>query len=63
MIESSARENRFHPHGKILVVVVTCRSQMATKEFDQLALDGNIYPTSTWAMDVKVSLATHGMLW
>jgi hypothetical protein len=30
-----------------------------THEFDELALDGHNYPT--WAMDVKISLAIHGV--
>lgn len=33
---------------------------MTGKEFDTLALDGHNYPT--WAMDVKVSLASRGIL-
>ena len=32
---------------------------MTVKEFDLLALDGHNYPT--WAMDVKVSLASRGL--
>ena len=32
---------------------------MTVKEFDLLALDGHNYPT--WAVDVKVSLASHGL--
>ena len=32
---------------------------MTVKEFEELALDGHNYPT--WAMDVKVSLASRGM--
>jgi hypothetical protein len=30
-----------------------------TQEFEELALDGHNY--LTWAMDVKISLALHGM--
>jgi hypothetical protein len=30
-----------------------------TREFEELALDGHNYPT--WAMNVKISLALHGM--
>jgi hypothetical protein len=30
-----------------------------TREFEKLALDGHNYPT--WAMDVKISLALHGV--
>ena len=33
---------------------------MATKEFDELALDGSNYPT--WASDIKISLASRGFL-
>jgi hypothetical protein len=32
---------------------------MTAKEFDLLALDGHNYPT--WAMDIKVSLASCGL--
>ena len=32
---------------------------MATKEFDELALDGSNYPT--WASDIKISLASRGL--
>ena len=32
---------------------------MTVKEFDLLALDGHNYPT--WAVDVKVSLASRGL--
>jgi hypothetical protein len=30
------------------------------RKFDELALDGHNY--STWAMDVKISLAFHGIM-
>jgi hypothetical protein len=30
-----------------------------TREFEELALDGHNYPT--WAMDIKISLALHGV--
>jgi hypothetical protein len=30
-----------------------------TREFKELALDGHNYPT--WAMDIKISLALHGV--
>jgi hypothetical protein len=30
-----------------------------TREFEELALDGNNYPT--WAMNIKISLALLGM--
>ena len=33
---------------------------MATKEFEELTLDGSNYPT--WASDIKISLASHGLL-
>jgi len=33
---------------------------MATKEFDELALDGSNYPT--WASDIIISLASRGLL-
>jgi hypothetical protein len=32
---------------------------MTAKEFDLLALDGHNYPT--WAVDIKVSLASYGL--
>ena len=32
---------------------------MATKEFDEVALDGSNYPT--WASDIKISLASRGL--
>jgi hypothetical protein len=32
---------------------------MAVKEFELLALDGHNYPT--WAVDIKVSLASRGL--
>jgi hypothetical protein len=32
---------------------------MIVKEFESLALDGHNYPT--WAMDIKVSLASNGL--
>ena len=32
---------------------------MSNKEFELLALDGYNYPT--WAIDIKVSLVTHGL--
>jgi hypothetical protein len=31
-----------------------------TREFEELALDGHNYPT--WALDIKISLAFHGIL-
>ena len=34
-------------------------SEMATKEFEILALDGSNFPI--WAMDLKVSLSTNGL--
>jgi hypothetical protein len=30
-----------------------------TREFNELALDGHNYPT--WAIDIKISLTTHGV--
>ena len=33
---------------------------MATKEFEELALDGSNYPT--WASDIKITLASRGLL-
>ena len=33
---------------------------MATKEFEELALDGSNYPT--WASDIKIALASRGLL-
>ena len=33
---------------------------MATKEFDELALDGSNYPT--WASDIIIPLASRGLL-
>jgi len=33
---------------------------MATKEFDEVALDGSNYPT--WASDIKISLGSRGLL-
>ena len=32
---------------------------MTAKEFEELALNGHNYPT--WAMDIKISLASHGI--
>jgi hypothetical protein len=33
---------------------------MATKEFEELVLDGTNYPT--WASDIKIALASHSLL-
>jgi hypothetical protein len=33
---------------------------MATREFDELAVDGSNYPT--WASNIKVALASHSLL-
>ena len=33
---------------------------MATKEFEELALNGSNYPT--WASDIKIALASQGLL-
>jgi hypothetical protein len=33
---------------------------MATKEFEELALNGSNYPT--WASDIKIALASHSLL-
>ena len=33
---------------------------MATKEFEELALDGSNYPT--WASDIKITLTSRGLL-
>ena len=33
---------------------------MATKEFEELSLHGSNY--STWASDIKIALASHGLL-
>jgi hypothetical protein len=33
---------------------------MATKEFEELVLNGNNYPT--WASDIKIVLASHSLL-
>ena len=36
------------------------RRTMATKEFEELALDGSNYPT--WASDIEIALASRGLL-
>jgi hypothetical protein len=50
-----------HTHDDFLnrKSLVTCVGSMA-KEFEELALDGHNYPT--WALDIKISLASKNIL-
>jgi hypothetical protein len=50
-----------HHHDNFINKIFGClHVGLMAREFDELALDGHSYPT--WALDVKITLAFHGIM-
>jgi hypothetical protein len=49
-----------HTHDDFLMKFSGCLCRIMAHEFEELALDGHNYPT--WALDIKISLASKNIL-
>jgi hypothetical protein len=49
-----------HTHDDFLMKFSSCLCRIMARDFEELALDGHNYPT--WALDIKISLASKNIL-